>query len=147
MALTTPVTPNLPNESSGGVQVQHHSGLRKNGKPQSCEPCRKSKLACDHAIPCGRCARLQRSAQCIYDPSPTTIAPASKRRKVSSSGYNSTKATDTHLSNFLPANNGRFISGIIRAICESLTDLAFHPYSLINQVKSRERTSTFILDR
>jgi hypothetical protein len=28
---------------------------RRNGKPTSCEPCRISKIRCDHAPICGRC--------------------------------------------------------------------------------------------
>jgi chromatin structure-remodeling complex subunit RSC3/30 len=48
------------------------SAPRRNGLPSSCEPCRKSKLRCDHATPCGRCRRRKRSAQCIYHPAPMT---------------------------------------------------------------------------
>lgn len=48
------------------------ASLRKNGLPSSCEPCRKSKLRCDHQIPvCGRCTRRKKSGQCIYRPSST----------------------------------------------------------------------------
>ncbi|KAJ5622529.1 hypothetical protein N7528_005761 [Penicillium herquei] len=44
--------------------------LRKNGLPSSCEPCRNSKLRCDHQLPiCGRCARKKKSEQCVYRPS------------------------------------------------------------------------------
>lgn len=44
---------------------------RKNGQQSSCENCRKSKLACDHAIPhCGRCVRLKRKDTCVYLLSP-----------------------------------------------------------------------------
>ena len=47
--------------------------LRRNGKPQSCEPCRKAKAACDHALPrCGRCIRRGLVTQCTYHPSPST---------------------------------------------------------------------------
>lgn len=46
---------------------------RRNGKLQSCEPCRKSKLRCDHTTPsCGRCVRRKRAEQCVYHPSPLT---------------------------------------------------------------------------
>ncbi|KAH8690727.1 hypothetical protein BGW36DRAFT_328638 [Talaromyces proteolyticus] len=45
--------------------------LRRNGKPQSCERCRKMKIKCDHATPtCGRC--LKRNMPCLYDPAPLT---------------------------------------------------------------------------
>ncbi|KAF3401951.1 hypothetical protein F1880_009959 [Penicillium rolfsii] len=44
---------------------------RKNGQQSSCENCRKSKLACDHAKPhCGRCVRLERTDTCVYLVSP-----------------------------------------------------------------------------
>lgn len=47
--------------------------LRKNGLPSSCEPCRKSKLRCDHQFPvCGRCARTNKPDRCVYRPSTST---------------------------------------------------------------------------
>ena len=47
--------------------------LRRNGKKASCEPCRKSKLACDHMRPiCGRCQRRRAPDRCIYHPAPMT---------------------------------------------------------------------------
>lgn len=48
------------------------SAPRKNGLLSSCEPCRKSKLRCDHATPCGRCRRKRKPAQCVYHPAPMT---------------------------------------------------------------------------
>ncbi|KAJ5917134.1 hypothetical protein N7466_010688 [Penicillium verhagenii] len=46
---------------------------RRNGQLWSCEPCRKSKLRCDHASPvCGRCIRRDRKHLCVYHPSPLT---------------------------------------------------------------------------
>jgi hypothetical protein len=46
---------------------------RRNGKLQSCEPCRKGKLRCDHMMPtCGRCARLNKADKCTYHPAPLT---------------------------------------------------------------------------
>lgn len=50
------------------------SSLRRNGLLSSCEPCRKAKLRCDHAIPCGRCRRRKRTPQCVYHPAPMTKA-------------------------------------------------------------------------
>lgn len=51
------------------------TSLRKNGLLSSCEPCRKSKLRCDHQFPtCARCARTSKSDQCIYRRSPTRTA-------------------------------------------------------------------------
>jgi chromatin structure-remodeling complex subunit RSC3/30 len=47
--------------------------IRRNGKPPACEPCRKSRLRCDHVHPsCGRCNRRRISEQCIYHPAPMT---------------------------------------------------------------------------
>lgn len=49
------------------------TGLRRNGKKQACEPCRKGKLRCDHKYPfCGRCTRLGVTQKCIYHPAPMT---------------------------------------------------------------------------
>lgn len=44
--------------------------LRKNKLRPSCESCRLSKLACDHAQPCGRCLRRRR--ECVYSEAPMT---------------------------------------------------------------------------
>ncbi|KAF2807241.1 uncharacterized protein BDZ99DRAFT_573110 [Mytilinidion resinicola] len=50
-----------------------NTSYRRNGKLQSCEPCRKGKLRCDHMTPtCGRCARRNKSDQCVYHPAPLT---------------------------------------------------------------------------
>jgi hypothetical protein len=47
--------------------------LRRNGKQQACETCRKCKIACDHTTPhCGRCVRRQITSRCIYHPAPMT---------------------------------------------------------------------------
>ncbi|GFF98018.1 chromatin structure-remodeling complex protein RSC30 [Aspergillus udagawae] len=46
---------------------------RRNGQLPSCEPCRKSKLGCDHTRPiCSRCVRRGRADQCLYHPAPLT---------------------------------------------------------------------------
>ena len=51
----------------------HNLPRRRNGKQQSCEPCRKAKTACDHGIPrCSRCIRKDIGDQCIYHPAPMT---------------------------------------------------------------------------
>ncbi len=64
--------------------------LRRNGKPSSCEPCRKSKLSCDHLRPtCGRCQRRRAPERCVYHPAPMTnsqrqrIAPPSQNPSLS----------------------------------------------------------------
>lgn len=44
---------------------------RHNGVPQACEPCRKSKIRCDHQSPkCSRC--VSRNLDCVYHPAPMT---------------------------------------------------------------------------
>ncbi|KAI0199431.1 hypothetical protein F4808DRAFT_432462 [Astrocystis sublimbata] len=46
---------------------------RRNGKLQSCEPCRKSKLRCDHVVPiCSRCVKRRCEDKCLYHPNPLT---------------------------------------------------------------------------
>ncbi|KAF2868108.1 hypothetical protein BDV95DRAFT_157941 [Massariosphaeria phaeospora] len=50
-----------------------NNSYRRNGKLQSCEPCRKAKLRCDHMMPtCGRCARRNKPEECSYHPAPLT---------------------------------------------------------------------------
>ncbi|KAL5381318.1 hypothetical protein DPSP01_007309 [Paraphaeosphaeria sporulosa] len=50
-----------------------NTNYRRNGKLQSCEPCRRGKLRCDHMMPtCGRCARRNKAHQCVYHPAPLT---------------------------------------------------------------------------
>ena len=58
----------------------HGLPRRRNGKPQSCEPCRKAKTACDHGLPqCHRCIRKEIVDQCTYHPAPLTGAKRSSR--------------------------------------------------------------------
>lgn len=46
---------------------------RRNGKQPSCEPCRKSKIRCDHGQPvCDRCQRRGLESRCFYHPAPLT---------------------------------------------------------------------------
>ncbi|KAJ5591965.1 uncharacterized protein N7459_002334 [Penicillium hispanicum] len=57
---------------------------RRNGQLPSCEPCRKSKLRCDHATPvCGRCVRRSRQNLCLYHPAPLTRADLPRARQKS----------------------------------------------------------------
>ena len=49
---------------------------RRNGKPASCEPCRKNKTKCDHTIPtCNRCHQRGITDKCFYHPAPLTKRP------------------------------------------------------------------------
>ncbi|OJJ52912.1 hypothetical protein ASPSYDRAFT_51583 [Aspergillus sydowii CBS 593.65] len=46
---------------------------RRNGKRISCEPCRISKVRCDHAAPvCARCQTRGAPEKCFYHPAPMT---------------------------------------------------------------------------
>ncbi|KAJ5659173.1 hypothetical protein N7507_005624 [Penicillium longicatenatum] len=53
---------------------------RRNGFLSSCEPCRRSKLRCDHQVPiCGRCRRTRKADTCVYRPNLTTTAPSATK--------------------------------------------------------------------
>ena len=68
-------SPELPIQ---GLPTPEHSTSaplprRRNGKQQSCEPCRLGKIACDHSLPkCNRCIRRGVGARCTYHPAPMT---------------------------------------------------------------------------
>jgi hypothetical protein len=50
--------------------------LRRNGRPQACEPCRKRKMACDHGFPiCQRCKKRKTTGDCVYLAAPMTRTP------------------------------------------------------------------------
>jgi hypothetical protein len=102
-----------------------NSTLRRNGKPQSCEPCRKGKLRCDHMMPtCGRCARRAKPEQCVYHPAPLTKAnnlatPQATPTDGSSSSsvinsYECQTTADTALQ-FPPFNEPPFLPRVPRA--------------------------------
>ncbi|KKA18927.1 hypothetical protein T310_7122 [Rasamsonia emersonii CBS 393.64] len=56
--------------------------LRRNGRPTFCEPCRLSKVRCDHTTPrCRRCEARGAGSKCFYHPAPLTRP---KRNKQSS---------------------------------------------------------------
>ncbi|OTA55892.1 hypothetical protein K449DRAFT_387928 [Hypoxylon sp. EC38] len=70
--------------------------IRRNGRPQACDPCRKRKLACDHTQPvCSRCKKRKQDADCVYivsgsktpgltsplpSPAPSTSSAAARHR-------------------------------------------------------------------
>ncbi|KAL4928477.1 putative C6 transcription factor [Aspergillus undulatus] len=69
--------------------------IRRNGLLQSCEPCRKSKLKCDHGRPvCGRCSLKNITQRCYYHPAPMTKQdtlaqrPPAKRARTEPSNSN-----------------------------------------------------------
>ena len=40
---------------------------RRNGRQQACEPCRRRKVSCDHALPaCQRCRKAGKTGDCAY---------------------------------------------------------------------------------
>ncbi|KAF1945482.1 hypothetical protein EJ02DRAFT_45759 [Clathrospora elynae] len=56
--------------------------LRRNGKPRSCEPCRISKIKCDHTTPtCQKCQARGITEQCFYHPNPMTKPAGTPRKK------------------------------------------------------------------
>ena len=64
-------TPAYESHISQIMSLRGQSVLRRNGKQQSCEPCRKSKLKCDHVLPrCGRCIQRKIEYRCVYHPAP-----------------------------------------------------------------------------
>ncbi|KAF2138963.1 uncharacterized protein K452DRAFT_78786 [Aplosporella prunicola CBS 121167] len=68
-------TPNLNNNHDPRVNdgPRVNPARRRNGKPPSCEPCRRGKLRCDHVLPtCARCVRRGTAAKCVYHPAPLT---------------------------------------------------------------------------
>lgn len=70
---------------------------RRNGQLSSCEPCRKTKLRCDHAYPvCGRCSQKGQGDRCFYHPAPMTGSkPPVIARKVSAADSLSRSASET----------------------------------------------------
>ncbi|KAL5316827.1 hypothetical protein ACEPPN_015878 [Leptodophora sp. 'Broadleaf-Isolate-01'] len=55
---------------------------RRNGKPPSCEPCRRAKVSCDHTLPvCDRCRRRKVVSKCVYLTAPMTRPVPDGRRK------------------------------------------------------------------
>ncbi|KAF2134333.1 hypothetical protein P153DRAFT_331434 [Dothidotthia symphoricarpi CBS 119687] len=56
--------------------------LRRNGKPRSCEPCRISKIRCDHTTPtCTKCQNRGITDQCFYHDAPMTKPVGTPRKK------------------------------------------------------------------
>lgn len=85
--------------------------LRRNGKPQSCEPCRKTKVKCDHGLPiCGRCIQRKIQHRCEYHPAPmtqqssiNTLEPHVQQiRTISSIGSEPSEWIGPHLHTHLP---------------------------------------------
>lgn len=55
------------------ANYMYSTSRRRNGKPASCEPCRRDKVRCDHALPiCTRCRDRGLAPRCYYHPAPLT---------------------------------------------------------------------------
>ncbi|KAF1978978.1 hypothetical protein BU23DRAFT_524667 [Bimuria novae-zelandiae CBS 107.79] len=84
-----------------------NTNYRRNGKLQSCEPCRKGKLRCDHMTPtCGRCARRNKANQCVYHPAPLTkraIVPTPTSESETTSPPDTVQPLLQSVEGFLPA--------------------------------------------
>ncbi|KAJ5129160.1 uncharacterized protein N7515_005199 [Penicillium bovifimosum] len=48
------------------TEDQSHAPQRRRRPPLSCTVCRKRKLKCDRAQPCGQCVRSKTTAQCVF---------------------------------------------------------------------------------
>ncbi|XRM36550.1 hypothetical protein ABZX51_000048 [Aspergillus tubingensis] len=98
------VTKSLPSPPHSDHFIPHThtmSLLRSNGVLSSCEPCRKSKIRCDHAAPCGRCRRRRKPALCVYQPAPMSKHPNRMDRSSTDSiscGSGSNITTSTSIS-------------------------------------------------
>jgi hypothetical protein len=60
--------------------------VRRNGKRPSCEPCRISKLSCDHQVPCARCKRRKIESRCFIHAAPMTGLKQRGRQATGNSG-------------------------------------------------------------
>jgi hypothetical protein len=70
-SLPTPTLTERPVSSTNHPENMERK--RRNRQLSSCEPCRKSKLRCDHTWPiCNRCIRHGRTDKCFYHPAPVT---------------------------------------------------------------------------
>ncbi|OJJ33437.1 hypothetical protein ASPWEDRAFT_185815 [Aspergillus wentii DTO 134E9] len=67
---------------------------RRNGKAVSCEPCRISKIRCDHATPiCEKCKLRGFDAKCYYHPAPLTRQKRKEKESVTGN-RNNTEESD-----------------------------------------------------
>lgn len=72
------------------------SAPRRNGQLSSCEPCRKSKLRCDHNVPvCNRCASRKLRDSCIYHPSPMSRPQLKNSSSRAESNRNQSRRSST----------------------------------------------------
>ncbi|KAJ5155339.1 hypothetical protein N7492_008142, partial [Penicillium capsulatum] len=91
----------------------YFSARRRNNKPASCEPCRRDKVRCDHALPiCTRCKNRAATARCFYHPAPLTRGRGREQPNFhltdgvpfdrSKSARNSHLCEDTHGNSHIP---------------------------------------------
>ncbi|PYH41776.1 uncharacterized protein BP01DRAFT_376808 [Aspergillus saccharolyticus JOP 1030-1] len=80
-------------------------GRRRNRSLASCEPCRKSKIRCDHGKPtCASCHRRGLRAQCWYHPAPLTKNRTSQRHSLTTPPI-SVRATRSAVPSYLPVES------------------------------------------
>lgn len=83
-----PTTPEIINSFSSSVSFMNHTIPRvrrlPNGRLRACDPCRRQKLSCNHALPCQRCSRKKDPTQCTYQGEPHTPSPIPTRHTVQS---------------------------------------------------------------
>ncbi|KAJ8612169.1 hypothetical protein MRB53_037559 [Persea americana] len=94
-------TPQSQDEDPSQAQDASELRLRKNGKQQSCEPCRLSKTRCNHESPCSRCVR--QGKKCYFHPAPMTRPKSDVKAPKSSDGTLSNGAGSSVKS---PASSG-----------------------------------------
>ncbi|CDR41342.1 CYFA0S07e00936g1_1 [Cyberlindnera fabianii] len=77
---------------------------RRPRRSYNCGPCKKQKIKCDTAIPCGACRRHNRVEQCLASPpNPPSLDRAKRVRKQSLSSF----GNENSLSDFRTANTQR----------------------------------------
>ena len=106
----------VPRQSSSMKRAQQVMPVsqvrRRNGQQSSCENCRKSKLACDHAVPhCGRCTRLKRTDTCVYVLSPLDKSSTPGTGKSSAVKKRQTKMQTSSLANAISSVHRPISSG------------------------------------
>ncbi|KAL6885721.1 hypothetical protein GGI43DRAFT_426596 [Trichoderma evansii] len=128
--------------------------VRRNGQLSACEPCRKSKLRCDHGRPqCARCARHRLTEQCFYHPAPmarrqrresrvaAALVPAdvTQRPLETLTEVSSLTVLSSSLSSWLPASPS---ASSIAAAFDLATGLVTMQTSVLSPTEAGQTTST-----
>lgn len=118
--------------------------FRRNGKLQSCESCRKSKLRCDHVVPaCGRCVKRGKASQCFYHPNPLT-----QQTPVCSVCFNSVADRVTNLVSSkvrprCPRAPGRLGQAAAPRCCQQSSPGWFYQRQFVHIIRGAYRRSAF----